>query len=252
MRTRLWSLCIPFFFAAAAGVAAQAGERPASQTAIWTGVYQTAQVERAKPTFMAVCRRCHNDDLGGSERGPSLRGDRFMANWETQGLNLLFAKIRDTMPPDSPSSLPDATYLDLMTLILQANGFPAGSDVLTPDKLSGILLVRKSADGSVQIPNFRLVEIVGCLTAGPGNTWFLTHSGDPMLTTDGPPATSALAGAATRPLGSQEFRLIGVRSFSPEGHAGQKMQAKGLMYRAPDKDRINLVSLEAVSPSCAP
>jgi hypothetical protein len=245
-------MAIPFFFAvAAAGAAAQVGVPGDKQTAIWAGVYQEAQVERAKPTFLAVCRRCHNDDLGGSERGPSLRGDRFMANWETQGLNLLFAKIRDTMPPDSPSSLPDATYLDLMTLILQANGFPAGQDALTPDKLSAILLVRKTADGSVQIPNFRLVDIVGCLTPGPADAWFLTHSGDPMLTTDGTPAAGALAEAATRPLGSQAFRLIGVQAFSPEAHSGQKMQAKGLMYRAPAKDRINLISLETLSPSCA-
>src|SRR5437773_8262614 len=85
---------------------------------IWEGVYSSDQVERAKKPFTAVCRRCHNDDMGGSDRGPSLKGDKFMANWETQGVNMLFAKIRDTMPPDSPSSLPDSDYTDLVSLIL--------------------------------------------------------------------------------------------------------------------------------------
>ena len=239
--------------AGALPVARLAAQGSAAQpNGIWSGVYTAAQVERAKAPFTAVCRRCHNDDLGGSERGPALRGERFMTNWETQGLNQLFAKIRDTMPPDSPSSLPDTDYLDLVTLILQANGFPSGDGALSSDKLGGILLVSRSADGSTHIPNFRLVEIVGCLEQGPGTMWQLTRAGEPALTTDQASTPSASAEAAARPLGSQTFRLVGTGSFSPATSVGQKMRARGLIYRAPDKDRINLVSLEMVGPTCAP
>lgn len=248
------SFSLGMFLFALAGVfplARLAAQESAAQpNRIWSGVYTAAQAERAKAPFTAVCRRCHNDDLGGSERGPALRGERFMTNWETQGLNQLFAKIRDTMPPDSPSSLPDADYLDLVTLILQANGFPTGQEALSSDKLGGILLVGKSADGSMHIPNFRLVEVVGCLEQGPGTLWQLTHTSEPALTTD--KTTTSSAEAATRSLGSQTFRLVGAGSFSPAAHVGQKMQARGLIYRAPDKDRINLVSLEMVSPGCTP
>ena len=90
---------------------------------IWDGVYTAAQVEQAKKPLVAVCRRCHSDDLGGSDRGPSLHGKGFMATWETQELSALFAKVRDTMPPDSPSSLPDEDYINMVALILSKNGF---------------------------------------------------------------------------------------------------------------------------------
>ena len=215
---------------------------------IWEGVYSPAQAERAKTSFTAVCRRCHNDDLGGSDRGPSLRGDRFMSNWETQGLNLLFAKIRDTMPPDSPSSLPEDKYLDLVTLILQANGFPAGAENLRADQLESIMIVRK--DGDHEVPNFRLVQVVGCLAQEPNHVWMLTRSSEPVVTSDQAPTPDALKEAATQSLGSHTYRLVSAGSFNPGAHKGQKMQAKGLIYRAPDRDRINLLSLEMVGQSC--
>ena len=219
---------------------------------IWEGVYAQAQAERAKTQFTAVCRRCHNDDLGGSDRGPSLRGERFMSNWETQGLNSLFAKIRDTMPPDSPSSLPEDKYLELVALILQANGFPSGAENLNPDTLDGIIIVRKAGEGPREVPNFRLVQVVGCLAQGPNDAWMLTNTSEPVVATDQAPTPSALAEAAGRPLGSQTFRLLSVSSFNPEAHRGQKMQARGLIYRSPDKDRINLISLEMVGQRCGP
>jgi len=217
---------------------------------IWEGVYSQAQAERAKTPFTAVCRRCHNDDLGGSDRGPSLRGERFISNWETQGLNLLLAKIRDTMPPDSPSSLPDSEYLDLVTLILQANGFPAGAESLAPDKLDDILIMRKAGDAPREVPNFRLVQLVGCLSQGPNGAWMLTHTSEPVLANDQAQTGDALKEAARVPLGSHAFRLVSASSFNPEAHQGHKMQAKGLIYRAPDRDRINLISLEMLGQNC--
>jgi S-disulfanyl-L-cysteine oxidoreductase SoxD len=216
----------------------------------WDGVYSAAQADRARTPFTAVCRRCHNDDLGGSDRGPSLRGDRFMANWDTQGLNRLFAKIKDTMPPDSPASLPDEDYLDLVTLILQANGFPAGSASLTTGKLEDVLILKNQGDGAGEMPNFRMVQVVGCLGEGPDNTWVLTRTSDPVVASDQASTAAMLKEAGAQPLGSQTFRLLSVNPFQPEAHRGHKMQAKGLIYRAPDKDRINLVSLEMVGPGC--
>jgi len=217
---------------------------------IWDGVYSEDQAERARKPFTAVCRRCHNDDMGGSDRGPSLHGERFMANWETQGVNLLFAKIRDTMPPDSPSSLPEQDYLDLVTLILRANGFPAGSGALSMDGMNGVLIVKKPGDGPQEVANFRLVEVVGCLSRGSDDAWTLTKTTDPVVTNDQQPTPERLQEAAARPPGSQTFRLVSVSSFKPERYQGQRVQVKGLIYRAPNRDRINLTSLEMVSPSC--
>src|SRR5947207_1057752 len=146
MQRRL--ILIPFAMLAYV-VTAHAG-RPAAPGAdgsarIWNGVYTEAQVDRAKKPLVAVCRRCHSDDLGGSDRGPSLHGKGFMATWETQELSALFAKVRDTMPPDSPSSLPDEDYINMVALILQKNGFPAGNETLSANKLEGILIVGKDS-----------------------------------------------------------------------------------------------------------
>jgi hypothetical protein len=173
-----------------------------------------------------------------------------MANWDTQGLNRLFAKIRDTMPPDSPSSLPDEDYLDLVTLILKTNGFPAGSASLTSDKLEDVLIMKKPGDGPREVANFRMVQVVGCLGEGPDNTWVLTRTSDPAVASDQASTAATLKEAGAQPLGSQTFRLLSANPFHPETHRGHKMQAKGLIYRAPNKDRINLVSLEMVGSSC--
>jgi len=251
MRRRL--ILIPvamlaYVVTAQAGRPAEPGDDNAAR--IWTGVYTAAQVEQAKKPLVAVCRRCHSDDLGGSDRGPSLHGKGFMATWETQELSALFAKIRDTMPPDSPSSLPDEDYINMVALILQKNGFPAGSETLSAKKLDGILIVGK--DGQNAVPNFRLVEVVGCLTHGPNDAWTLTRTSTPAVAVERPSTPETLKEASHKPLGSETFRLVSVNSFDPASHAGQKMQAKGLLYRAPGKDRINLVSLETVDPTCGP
>jgi len=221
-------------------------------TSIWDGVYSPAQIERSKMPLTAVCRRCHSDDLGGSERGPALHGSRFMANWETQDLSALFAKVRDTMPPDSPSSLPDEDYIAMVALILKTNGYPAGSETLTLSKLDGIKIMGKPGETPKEIGNFRLVEVVGCLTRGDNDAWMLTNTSDPALSSDKPSTDKALGAAARQPLGSATYRLMSVNAFDPAAHAGQKMQAKGLLYRAPGKDRINLVALDPVGPGCAP
>jgi hypothetical protein len=129
------------------------------ESTIWDGVYTPAQIERAKVPLVAVCRRCHNDDLGGGDRGPALHGNRFMATWETQELSALFAKVKDTMPPDSPSSLSDEDYVSMVALILQANGFPSGSEPLTVARLDGIRIASKPGEAPRQVANFRLVEV---------------------------------------------------------------------------------------------
>jgi hypothetical protein len=238
-----------FVMTAHAGMPAAPGA-DGSGARIWSGVYTAAQVDQAKKPLVAVCRRCHNDDLGGSDRGPSLHGKGFMATWDSQELSALFAKVRDTMPPDSPSSLPDDDYINMVALILQKNGFPAGNETLSPGKLDGILIVGK--DGPKDVPNFRLVEVVGCLTRGPNDVWTLTRTTAPAAANERSSTVETLQEASREPLGSGTFRLVSVDAFDPAAHTGQKMQAKGLLYRAPGKDRINLVSLETVGPNCGP
>ena len=81
------------------GVRAQEGRK------IWDGVYTEAQAARGKPAFEESCGRCHNNELVGSERGPALKGDGFIAHWENDSLDRLFTKIRDTMPQQNIESV---------------------------------------------------------------------------------------------------------------------------------------------------
>ena len=216
---------------------------------IWQGVYTTAQAERGKTVFNTTCLRCHGADLSGTT-APALKGDRFQATWGNETIEGLFAKIRDTMPPNFGTLVDDQAKLDIVTYILQTNGFPAGSSelVLGGADLAAAQILKKGEQATMQ--NFSLVQAVGCLVSGPNNTWMLTRTADPLTTRDETPNDGSLVTASTRPLGTKTYRLISVTPFSPQSHVGQKVEARGLVYTEPGDERINLTSLRATGGSC--
>ena len=218
-------------------------------TQIWSGVYTAAQVERGKVLFTRVCRRCHAEDLSG-RTAPALRGAGFIENWEAQDLKRLFEKIRDTMPPDNPESLADDEYLDLIAHLLQANGYPAGASPLDAQTAEDILIVRDPKEGPRELRNFSVVRVVGCLTKGPQDVWMLTRASEPALTRNRPSTAEELKGAVALPLGTHTFRLRSAAAFRPDSHQGYKVEAKGLLYKAPNRDRLSLGSLQMIDSAC--
>ena len=156
---------------------------------IWDGVYTAGQAERGKATFDLSCSRCHNSDLTGSDRGPTLVGDKFLANWLDGNLEALFSFIRDQMPQGSANIVNDAGKADVLAYILQRNSYPTGKTELPPDtgKLEMVQILRKGAAPGLQ--NLSFVQVVGCLEPGPGNQWVLTNSsarpGSPGSSTQG-------------------------------------------------------------------
>jgi len=211
---------------------------------IWSGIYSAAQAERGKTAFLKSCSNCHNSTLDGTARAPALRGERFTADWINTNVDTLFTKLRDTMPATYPETVADDVKLDILTYLLQANSFPAGSAELKLDdkELANIQIVKK---GAHEIPNFSLVATTGCLGQGPGNFWILTNASEPAATKE-EVSTDPIAG----PLGTQTYLLVSAAGFSPASHQGQKMEARGLLYREPKENRINLTSLRTVSPDC--
>jgi hypothetical protein len=211
---------------------------------IWSGVYTTAQAERGKSAFVKSCSNCHNSTLDGTVRAPALHGEKFMANWINTNVDTLFTKLRDTMPATYPDSVADDVKLDILTYLLQANSFPSGSAELKLDEkeLANIQIVKQ---GAKEIPNFALVAITGCLAPGPGNSWILTNAGDPVATKE-----EVSTNPKAAPLGSQTYLLVSVTAFHPASHQGQKMEARGLLYRQPNDNRINLTSLQMVAADC--
>jgi hypothetical protein len=210
---------------------------------IWQGVYSTAQAERGKTSFTSSCLRCHGDKLQGNT-APALSGDRFFTTWGSEPIASLFAKIRDTMPPNFGTSIDDQTKLDIVAFILQTNGYPSGPSELTQkgSDLASAQILKKGEQALVQ--NFSLVQTVGCLARGADNTWVLTRTADPLITRDDVPSPQGLASASSRPLGTRTFRLLSVKPFSPEAHQGHKMEARGLIYNEPGDERLTLTSLQ--------
>ncbi len=216
---------------------------------IWTGVYTEAQAEEGKVPFTGLCRRCHSDNLEGSERGPALKGELFMSNWDQQDLDRLRAKIRDTMPPDDPGKLNENDYVGLVSYILKANGYPAGSTNLDSGTLSAVQLVRKPGEER-ELKSFSLVQVVGCLSQESDRSWVITRASEPVLTRDRPSNAEELKRADAKPLGAQTFQLVSVSPFQPDASAGRKIEVKGLLYKSPSKNRVNVSSLQPVG-SCS-
>jgi hypothetical protein len=245
VRERLYTAALAILFLIASPLLAQDTQK------IWTGVYTTAQAARGKTAFETSCTNCHNRDLNGSDRGPSLHGDRFLANWLNGSINTLYSKIRFSMPATYPETVADDVKLDIVAYLLQVNAFPAGPAELKmdADELESIQIVKK---GSQDVANFTLVQLVGCLAPGPNKSWTLTHTTEPLMTKDEIPTPAQLQQASAQPLGAQTFVLVSVGAFHPESHIGQQMEARGLLYRDPAENRLNLTSLQTLAATCEP
>jgi mono/diheme cytochrome c family protein len=228
-----------FLIVAAACLPGAIGLRAqAPKPRIWQGVYTTAQAERGRAAYTTSCLRCHNADLSG-DRGPALRGDRFMMTWGGGGVDRLFAKIRDTMPPFATSTLDDATKLDIVTFILQANSFPPANRDLAAADLESIQIVAQNEQPTVQ--NFSRVQVVGCLARGDANGgWVLTSASEPAAAVAG----DSVPGPAAAAPGRGRVVLINAGQFDPAAQVGQRVEARGLLYR---DDRETLVTVSALT-----
>ncbi len=225
----------------------QRGRENSGQSSIWNGVYTTAQAARGKDTFQQTCSSCHNVDLNGSARAPALRGDGFLKHWDNGSTHALFVKMRDSMPENSPEAVSEQEKVDILAYLLQANGFPAGKTELSVKEIDNIQIVQKGAQAT---PNFALVRVVGCLTPGSGRNWALTQSTEPALTREDKPTTAELQDAAQTALGAAAFQLLNTVPFKPASLAGQKVEARGLLYRDSGRDLLNLTALESTGANC--
>jgi mono/diheme cytochrome c family protein len=238
-------------WSAGAPVAAQA---PAdAQMRIWTGVYTAEQATRGKATYASNCVNCHNGDLSGSRSGPQLSGAAFMEKWELQTVDRLYRTIRETMPRNNPGSLTDQAATDLVALVLQSNGFPAGAEDLraTAPVLEALTIVPKGGPTRKEIANFTLVQTVGCLVADGDNRWTLTASTDPLGAKDAPASEAELKEAAGARPGLATLRLVSVLPFKPDAHQRQRVLVKGLLNRYPgEMPLLNVTVLQSVAPTC--
>jgi quinoprotein glucose dehydrogenase len=223
-----------------------------TKKSVLNGVYTTAQADRGKANFLSGrCGGCHQLDLSG-DRGPALKGDSFLSHWENGSVNTLFKKISETMPPNSANDTTDEAKIDIVAFLLQSNGFPPGRTELKleADALDAIE-INRTGGAPAAAPNFSLVQVVGCLREASNNSWTLTDTTEPVVTRQEQPNAAALKDADGKPLGALTFQLVSATPFKPETHRGQKVEARGLIYRDTRDSMINVTSLQTVSTSCA-
>jgi len=96
-------------------------------------VYTDSQATAAESTYKQGCAKCHGAALEGAQDGGPLTGPIFLTNWQGLTLADLQDKIRTTMPPDAPNTMPPSAVADLVALVLEQNQFPAGTKPLTPE-----------------------------------------------------------------------------------------------------------------------
>jgi mono/diheme cytochrome c family protein len=90
-------------------------------------VLHAQDATRGATLYKQQCVSCHGGRLEGRS-GPSLAGGDFQSRWPASDL---IAKIRTTMPQDSPGTLTAGQASDLAAYILQAGKTAASAETAT-------------------------------------------------------------------------------------------------------------------------
>jgi mono/diheme cytochrome c family protein len=96
----------------------------------WDGIYTEVQAQRGEPLYAKECASCHGADLLGGDKGPTLVGGDFGANWENLTIGELVKRIHETMPPDNPRGLSRRQVVDILAFMFAFDKVPAGATEL--------------------------------------------------------------------------------------------------------------------------
>ena len=97
------------------------------------GVFSQAQAAAGRSLYASACAECHGVMLGGGSHGPELAGASFTSVWGNRTTQELRGYIVREMPPGRGGSLSSTESLNLVALILQANGHIAGPEPIGTD-----------------------------------------------------------------------------------------------------------------------
>lgn len=111
----------------------EAGAGEADIGSVWDGVFTAEQADRAWDAYNAECAQCHGNTLRGTPGGPRIVGSSFRRNWEGQTVADFYTWFHGNMPAGRGGQLPTSTYADLLALIFQENGYPAGEAAFDPE-----------------------------------------------------------------------------------------------------------------------
>ena len=126
-------------------------------------LYTAAQAKAGQAVFEQKCATCHGRHLEGLA-GPALKGPLFASVKAGYKVRDIFLFLSVNMPAYAPGSLSMSQYVQIMSFILQQNGYPAGTAALTQRlaSTSTVPLLYHAGGGT----HDRLVK--GCTTVRQG------------------------------------------------------------------------------------
>jgi mono/diheme cytochrome c family protein len=96
--------------------------------------FTAAQTERGKDIYQHSCADCHGSTLDNGEFGGApLNGSYFSNHWGSGSVAALLSFTNTKMPPDRPGQLSPQSYVDVISYLLDQNGYPKGDKELPPD-----------------------------------------------------------------------------------------------------------------------
>lgn len=93
-------------------------------------LYTAAQARSGQRVYEDKCASCHGKQEQGLV-GPALKGPIFASPKANYTVRDIFLFLSVNMPAYAPGSLSPGQYVDVMSFLLQQNGFPAGTVRLT-------------------------------------------------------------------------------------------------------------------------
>src|SRR5882757_11061337 len=125
--------------------------------------FTSAQAGSGQAAYARFCARCHGSNLDDGEFGPPLRGKVFVDRWGGRSLADLDTLIENTMPADSPGSLSDRTYTELIAFLLSQVGVPSSDGELPSERAA---LATKLMPGKPSAIDHRALGPSGGLAPG--------------------------------------------------------------------------------------
>jgi mono/diheme cytochrome c family protein len=99
------------------------------------GAYTSAQAERGLTVFKQVCSECHEpQDFTNAD---------FHGEWNGRSLFDLYENVRTTMPDETPGTLTQQQYEDVLAYMLQLNKAPTGASEFRADSASAKTILLK-------------------------------------------------------------------------------------------------------------
>jgi mono/diheme cytochrome c family protein len=210
-----------------------------TKSPLWDGVYTDEQAARGLQVFGSTCSRCHTLEAQGNR---PLSGKKFWDSYTLKTVGDLLTFVQKNMPNGQGGTLSEKTVADLVALIFQSNGVPAGKAELD-SAVAAVPIVPK--EGAAELPAGALVRIVGCLTK-TGSDYLVTNGTAPERTGV---SSGAVAEDATRPLGQKSIALKYMFT-KPDADIGKRVLATGLLIGVGGVDGLNVSAVLKVADTC--